>query len=278
MSCCDGFGGEVAEGPPGPPGPPGPAGPAGPTGATGPAGPSGPTAGAAFFPATWARYIYAPVANSAAPSNLGTAFSVAGALAAAAVAATAGSFLSRQNRVNANQVTAAINAVAGIRATNGHVVSDMGYWVSMVFGASLVTPTNNMRSFVGLQTGTGAPTDVALTGLLNVVGVGYDVADANWQMMRNDGAGAPTRLDTGIAKPNSLTNDAYQLTLFNAAAGTQIDYSFRKLGGATFAGSFTTGLPQAQTLLALAAWIGAGAVSSTVGMAVGNIELYKAVP
>jgi hypothetical protein len=203
---------------------------------------------------------------------------VAGALSASAVAATAGAFLSRQNRVNANQVTASINAVAGVRATNGSVVSDMGYWLAFVFGASLVSPTNNMRAFVGLQTGTGAPADVALTGLLNVFGVGYDVADANWQMLRNDGAGSPTRLDTGIAKPNSLTNDAYELQIYNSGPGTSLDYVFRKLGGGSVSGTFTTDLPQAQTLLAPALWVGAGAVSSQVGIAVGNIEIYKAIP
>lgn len=59
----------------------------------------------------------------------------------------------------------------------------------------------------------GAP-----SALLNMIGVGYDAADAaagNWFLMHNDGAGAATKIDLGATNAARAANIGFDLYIYN---------------------------------------------------------------
>lgn len=179
-----------------------------------------------------------------------------------------------------HQVTFAVsNAVSGVCMTSGSPVlvggdaATRGGGGCMIrFGASLSTTLSTRRDFAGLANTTAAPTDVDPSTVTNIIGVGADAADTNFQIMHR-GTGAITKIDTGFAKTSAAADQAYELFLSSPPGTTQkMGYLFRKLStGESVSGEITTNLPTATTLLYPRLWSSVGGFSSTIGVACGGI-------
>ena len=175
---------------------------------------------------------------------------------------------------------AATNAVAGFRDAVaqywlGNTSGSGGFHFVCRFGPATGVATATHRLFVGLTSGTGAPTDVEPSSLTNMFGVGYDAADANIQFFNNDGSGTATKTSLGIAVPTADRTSVYELAMYAAPNSTTIYYTFKDLasGGSTVSGSVNTDIPAVNTLLAARGWMSVGGSSSVIGIALKSLYL-----
>jgi len=127
-----------------------------------------------------------------------------------------------------------------------------------------------MRAFVGMANTTAAPTDVEPSTITNIIGMGWDAADANVQIMHR-GTGAVTKINLGASfpVPTADRTAVYELALFSQPGTTQVvNYEVTDLvSGAVATGTITTNLPTTSTLLAPRGWMSVGGTSSVIGIA-----------
>ena len=169
---------------------------------------------------------------------------------------------------------AATTAVAGYRFPTAVYRANEGYHhiarVSPATGATVST----RRFFCGMATSTSAPTDVQPSSQTNIIGVGYDAADTNWQVMTNDGSGTATKTDTGIARPSSDRQSIYSVMIFVPPGGASATIGILDEGtGSTYETTVSTDLPSTTTTMAPRAYASVGGTSSVVGLTLFSLYL-----
>ncbi|MBS0330804.1 MAG: hypothetical protein JSR30_13185 [Proteobacteria bacterium] len=201
----------------------------------------------------------------------GPALTATGTATSAPWAAT--SLHTRVQRVDYLVTTAATTAVAGYRVAAATWRMDYGFhWIFRTCPATGAT-VSTRRCFIGLAASTAAPTDVNPSTLLNVLGLGYDAADTNWQVMVNDGTGTCTKIDTGLARPSSDRQTMYSIIIFSPPGGAWV--GFRIVDEAT--GSFyesaqiSTNVPATTQNLTPNCYASVGGTSSVVGLTFGGM-------
>jgi hypothetical protein len=177
---------------------------------------------------------------------------------------------------------AATTAVAGWRGTaakwgvGGVAAGDGGFYFACRWGPATGVGTTTNRAFVGMANSTAAPTDVEPSTIANIVGMGWDAADTNIQIMHR-GAGAVTKIDLGASfpVPTADRTKVYELVLFSKPGTTQeVGYEVTDLGtGNTASGLITTNMPTTGTLLAPRGWMSVGGTSSVIGIALKNLYI-----
>lgn len=173
---------------------------------------------------------------------------------------------------------ASTSATAGYRTTTAHYWRGNGAGLGGFFhiarvGFATGTTVATRRAFIGMAAATTVPTDVQPSSQLNIVGAGYDAADANWQLMFNDGTGTATKYDTGIARPSADRTTVVEVIIHAPVNGGNVTVQVVDLvTGATFSQTEATDLPSTTTLLAPRAYASVGGTSSVVGL--GLFSLY----
>lgn len=218
----------------------------------------------------WVR----PYGNATTLTSNGMTLTPTGTTTAASVAVT-NRYLAMK-RLEYRATTASTIAIAGFRYNQaqlfrGSGVGDGGFFVIIRFGPATGV-TSEKRCFVGLAAATGAPTAVNPSSQTNIIGVGYDSADTQWQVMHNDGAGAATKIDLGVSFPKPLVDLAsvFELAMFCAPGDTEDVYVQLTdlVTGVAAVETVSTDLPAKTTLLAPRGWAASdGVTSSVVGIA-----------
>lgn len=174
-----------------------------------------------------------PVAGVAAPSVFGIAITATGTNTLANVATT--NLHNWKRRTEYLVTVAATTAVAGFRSTAGNygignAAGTGGFNFICEFGPATGVATTTHRLFVGMGP-TAAPTDVEPSSILNIIGVGYDAADANFQIMHNDGTGTATKVNLGASFPVPTVDrtEVYRLQLFAEPNASLVTYIFENL-------------------------------------------------
>lgn len=215
------------------------------------------------------------VANGAA------ALTATGTATAANVATT--NRHTRQKRLDYLVTTAAATAVAGFRyaaaqwTIGAATAGDGGFHMIFRWAPATGVATATNRCFVGMANTTAAPTDVEPSTITNIVGVGWDAADANIQIMHR-GTGAITKVNLGASFPVPTTDrtESYEIALFSPPGTTQqVGWTFtNNVTGVAASGVITTNMPTNTTLLAPRGWMSVGGTSSVIGIALmsGYIE------
>jgi hypothetical protein len=216
---------------------------------------------------------------SAKPKNsntgldqIGVALTAVGTATAASVATT--SLHTQMTRLDYLVTTASTSAVAGFRTgqTNtfhrGASAGSGGFHMIARVAPATGGTVSTRRFFCGMS-GTGggsAPTDVQPSTLTNIVGVGYDAADTNWQLFFNDGTGTATKVSTGIARPSTDRPSPVEISVFCAPNGGTMYAEIVDLAtGTHFMGSEGTDIPGTTTLLSPRGYASVGGTSSVVG-------------
>lgn len=224
-----------------------------------------------------------PVGNSTALHVTGIALTATGTATAANVATT--NIHQAIRRLEYAVTTAAATAVAGFRSgANQYHIGDPatpfgGFTTICRFGPSRGQAANaTRRGFVGMTSNTAAPTDVnpsATAAWANLIGVGHDAADANWQIMHRTGTGTTTKINTGIPKAYNDTTEMFELAIFTAPTGTpSVGVQLTRLSdGLTFSHVITSNLPAATTLLGFQAYNSVGGTSSVIGISLASLYL-----
>lgn len=167
-------------------------------------------------------------------------------------------------------------AIAGFYNSNSHWVwrgnAAMlgGFDVKFRWGAGEGVTNTSCRCFVGLDAATGVSTDVNPSTLTSIVGMGWDSADTNIQVMHNDGSGTATKVDLGanFPVPTSDSTEVYELRLRADPNGSTIVYTAIRLStGDEATGTLSTDLPPSATFLGPRGWISAGGVSTQTSFA-----------
>lgn len=223
-----------------------------------------------------------PPGNATTVHVLGMAAPAAAGTATAASVATTNIHTSMK-RLEYAVTTASTTAVAGARDTFAqyHVGSAGLYggftWIAR-FGPSRGTASKTTRRwFAGMTSNTAAPTDVnpsTTTTWANLIGVGADSTDTNFQIMHKLGTAAATKVDTGIPKDLGDATEMLELVLFTPPSSANITYTFTRLStGASFSGTISTNMPAATTLLTWQIWSSVGGTSSVMGVAISSVYI-----
>jgi hypothetical protein len=141
----------------------------------------------------------------------------------------------------------------------------LGGW-TFVTRISLTTLQATGMGFFGLYGSTAAlATNLALAAVINAVGIGFQRGThANWQVVTNDGTGAPTLTDMGA--PFAIAVGGV-LTLFIAAAPNAASVWVRAVNevtGAVYEREITTDLPASTQFLAPRLYLNTGATAAAV--------------
>lgn len=223
-----------------------------------------------------------PNGNSTGIGLMGIAITATGTATAANVATT--NIHTAMRRLEYAVTTAAATAVAGFRSgVNQYHIGDAnapfgGFFTVCRFGPSRGQAANaTRRGFVGMTSNTSPPTDVdpsATAAWANLIGVGHDAADANWQIMHRTGTGTTTKIDTGIPKAYNDTTEMFEVAIFTAPTETpSVTVQLRRLSDdLTFTHTITSNLPAATTLLGFQAYNSVGGTSSVIGISL--VSLY----
>ncbi len=215
-----------------------------------------------------------PNGNGTTVSSVGLALTATGTATAANWAAT--NLHTSMRRIDYLVTPASTTAVAGFRGAaqqfwRGNAAGLGGFYFVCRWAPATGQATSTKRAFCGLAASTAAPTDVNPSSLLNVLGMGKDAADANWQFIGNDGTGTATKTNLGAAFAVSSTDRAkvFELAMFCPPNGSAVEWQVTDLA----TGSVATGtvsasgdLPSSTTALNPWAYCSVGGTSSVIGL------------
>lgn len=172
-----------------------------------------------------------------------------------------GSFLAQSRRtqmetgVGANDIAGFESVPVAWRGTGG--LGGFFFWARF----AMSTSTAGTRCFIGLAESGGNANCAADPGdasSSNCIGVGYDAADANWQVIRADGVPNVTKVNTGLAKDGVTV---LELRMFCNPSASEIFvqlYDFN-LGEFVVNTSYNTTLPTDSMTLSAFAYCGTAA-------------------
>lgn len=143
----------------------------------------------------------------------------------------------------------------------------LGGW-SYTNRLALTTLQATGMAFFGLYSSTAAlAVTLTLSAVVNCVGIGFQRGThTNWQLVQNDGSGAPTLTDLGASFPVNTTD---VLTLFINAAPQASSIGVRVVNensGAVFEATLTTDIPAATTFLSPRNFMNNGATAAAVAV------------
>lgn len=179
---------------------------------------------------------------------------------------------------------AGAGSTAGVRSNlaqlfRSSIAAAGGFVYVCRFGMSLLSGGNN-RAFVGLRTGAGVYGNFEPSASLDCVFMAFDIGDATWRIMHNDGAGACTEVDLGanFPAPGTVNQDFYELVLASPQGVSQnITYAVRRLDtGAVASGELSSNLPTNDVLMGTQVWVNNGATAAAVAIDV--LYQYLEVP
>lgn len=206
-----------------------------------------------------------------------TAISVSGTAAPTAVgtvshpALAAGSLRASTRRAIVTSAATANSAselrAATTRCWRGDAAGLGGFFLTMRFGCS--SAVAGQRLFCGLTASTSATsTSQDPAALTNCIGIGNAAADANLQILHNDGSGTCTKVDLGASfpVPSSVNNAMYEAIFFAKPNDTEIGWRVVRLyTGDVASGTITSSdIPTAGTFLAPHLYANNNGVASAV--------------
>jgi len=121
--------------------------------------------------------------------------------------------------------------------------------------------------FFGLYGSTAAlATTLTLAAAINCIGIGFQRGThTRWQLVANDGTGAPTLTDLGASFPVASTTNVLTLTLLAAPNSSEIGVRVvEEVSGAVVEAMLDTDIPAATQLLSPRNFMNNGATASAV--------------
>jgi hypothetical protein len=223
--------------------------------------------------------LISPAPNAALVTSIGINPTATGTLTAATIATT--NLHNSMRRVDYLQTVAAATNVAGWRSAGnsvfmGNATIPGGFHLVTRWGQATGAVFINTHCFVGLAAAAGALTDIDPSSQTNFIGMGWDAADANLQIM-SAGAGAATKVNLGaaFAEPTVDRVQVYQLEMFAAPGATTVSWKASELSsGASATGTISAAnLPATLTLMSPRGWCSVGGSATVVGFSLMNFYL-----
>ena len=179
--------------------------------------------------------------------------------------------------------TAATTAIAGfigytpMVTVGGPSAGRGGFHFVGRWGPATGVATTTNRALFGLALTTAVPTDVEPSTSVSCVIMGWDAADANIQIMHNDGTAACTKVNLGASFPVPTADRTalYELALYSPKGVTQsVNWLVTDLNSlATAGGTISTDMPAATAILSPRGWMSVGGTSSVIGLGLHSLML-----
>ena len=165
---------------------------------------------------------------------------------------------------------ASANSASELRYASLQCSGGSGFYAVFRFGTASAVATQRLA--VGLWAATGATsTSTQPSALINGVWIGNDSADANYQLMYNDGVGTATKIDLGANFVKNQAEGIYELTLFCKPTDTTIYYRAKRLDAAGEAsGSVASDIPAITSFLCPHFYLNNGGTAATV-----TLDFYR---
>lgn len=146
-----------------------------------------------------------------------------------------------------------------------------GFFVILRAGVATGASNTSSRFFVGMRNNViSAPTDVDPSTQVNQIGVGWDSADANVQIMFNDSTGTSSKINLGASWPVPVADrsEFYELQIYAPRNSTSVFVSVTELvSGRNAVAELTTDLLNAS--VGPIAYASVGGVSDVIGLTFG---------
>ena len=226
--------------------------------------------------------MYQPIWGSATPTTFGLQTTTS--LGAASNSATTTNLFSRAVRLNYTSAGTAgalgyfyQGSSAYLSLGTATAYGGGGFYYVIRFG--IADAVANPRTFVGMTSSTGVPTNVEPSTLTNCIGVGQGAANTNL-FIYYGGSAAQTPIDLGTNFPtNTNAVDWYEFTLFAPpTSANTVYYQVTRLNTGnvttgTLTGTAGTVLPANSTLLTTRLWRCNNATASAVSIAFGGMYI-----
>lgn len=213
----------------------------------------------------WIQLYLHPNQSTSATHGGGCGVSNTGTISTPAVAATNYRTTLSRIAVTGTSTAGQIGRIAGSLAFchRGNAAGQGGWFYKHTFAVE--TAISGQRMFCGLSAGTAQTTGTEPSNFTNVVGMSFDAADTNWQIIHNDNAGACTKVDLGSSFPANTANTVFTLYLFAPQNGSAIYYEVRRRDSAAVAsGTLSSNLPVNTTFLTYLLWGDNNATAASV--------------
>ena len=222
------------------------------------------------FTNTWwvpAHGTIAVLTNTAALTTAGTA---------TAASFSASAFFTSMRRVDYLQTVASTSNVAGWRLptsnwnyTRGSSAKIGGFYSVTRWGPATGVSTSTTRALVGMS-GYGGLLDVEpSTTITNTVGMGWDAADTNIQIMHNDGTGTATKIDLGASwpRPTADRTSVYEIHIYAPPNSSNVYYCVLDLvNDLEASGTISTNIPSTTQAMNPHASLSVGGTNSVIGL------------
>ena len=226
--------------------------------------------------------MYQPIWGSATPTTFGLQTTTS--LGAASNSATTTNLFSRAVRLNYTSAGTAgalgyfyQGSSAYLSLGTATAYGGGGFYYVIRFG--IADAVASPRTFVGMTSSTGVPTNVEPSTLTNCIGVGQGAANTNL-FIYYGGSAAQTPIDLGTNFPtNTNAVDWYEFTLFAPpTSANTVYYQVTRLNTGnvttgTLTGTAGTVLPANSTLLTTRFWRCNNATASAVSIAFGGMYI-----
>jgi len=138
-----------------------------------------------------------------------------------------------------------------------------GFFKIIRFGAA--TKVAGDRMFLGMGASAAAYGIGDPSAYINIIGIGYDAADTQWQIMHNDGTATATKIPLGVNFPINTTDLLEFIMFAEAGAGAVVHTLVRNLSTGLIDSirTISTKLPAANTLLLWHGQVNTGATASS---------------
>lgn len=239
-------------------------------------GPSG--LDSALQPAIFGNGIYAVFpGTTTAPTTIGgPALTAVGTVSHPVIATT--SLRQQMSRFNVLSAATA-DSVASVRpafarAWRGDAPGLGGFFFRARF--SINSTVTNQRTFFGLHPNSLIAVTATPSALLNMIGVGNDLGEANLQILTNSNTGSAAKVDLGSSFPSQGVDDVYDLTLFAPPNASVVNWKIQRYGnGAAQAGTLSdvSKLPQTSAFLAPYLYMNNGGATAAVNFDCSRIYL-----
>lgn len=143
--------------------------------------------------------------------------------------------------------TTGTGQIVGPRSNETLFMTKTGFKFRAVFGQE--SNINDSRAIIGLVSTTTPIATGDPSAQTDIIGIGWDQADSssgNWYIIRNDGTGTATKVDTGQARDTSLLR-----LEMDSDDGTSITVKLYNLntGSLVYSNTFSTDLPTTTTAM-----------------------------
>ena len=224
------------------------------TGPQGPIGPQGPSGLSAFIPTGQTvfrgrtfRYDATTVDTYGGLATLNNASSLA-------IVPNTTLFGNRFTRLRYYNTTVSTGRLTNIRSLDPQWYITSGFRFTTTFRVADTSFGATCQQFYGLSSSLvelpyGGASLIQVSTLTNLIGVGNDGADANLQIIHNDGSGTATKIDLGADFPANRTAGAemstmYTIEIYNAFNSNEVKYQVTNLETSVVSqGILTTNLP-----------------------------------